>query len=534
MATLQSNPPLSSAARGLEEIKVRYHLVVAPAKRPAVTARRELPWVALIVLLGLGFRAYHFFRNPPVWHDEAALITNVLNKQWSEILGPLYYSEACPPLFLALMKIVTAVLGDGPFALRLVPFLASCLALIALVAIARRILGKVECRWFALLLGCSNSLLWHACEAKPYSMDVLIATGLLALTCFGATGRKADGGDVRLILACCIALTPVLVFLSFPACFLLGGIALVCGAAVWNDRRTSTRILHGTFVAVLCGSFLTLYYTAINAQKDELLLDCWSEQFPSWNAPWRVPLEALWHMLDAVRYAFYPGGQVAASLAVVGGGVLWRQGRGRLVALLIAPIGLNLLAWLACGYPLNASRVVAYSIPALLLLISAGITPVCQWLRQRHRFGPVLLLCLLFLPIVQAPWRMLKPWTRLDSRTPAEFVLAHRAAEEPVAGVVWEQRYYFRGLGSLYRALGQQPTGPPTLPPATAIGADGCPSALSVPSLWLVTFPDPHIQEAHVAELHPGGPWRIVERHFFRDFAVLRVRQDKPVGGNGP
>ena len=82
-------------------------------------------WLALIVALGLGLRSYHYLRNPPVWHDEAALIHNVLHLDWADLLGPLYYSEACPPLFLAAEKAIVALLGDGTFALRLLPFTAS-------------------------------------------------------------------------------------------------------------------------------------------------------------------------------------------------------------------------------------------------------------------------------------------------------------------------------------------------------------------------------------------------------------------------
>src|SRR5689334_11034751 len=74
----------------------------------------ESPWlIAALVALGLGLRAYHYLRDAPVWHDEHALIWNVLTKQGAELLGPLHYSEAAPPLFLALEQGVVHVLGDS-------------------------------------------------------------------------------------------------------------------------------------------------------------------------------------------------------------------------------------------------------------------------------------------------------------------------------------------------------------------------------------------------------------------------------------
>src|SRR5262245_52189814 len=80
-------------------------------------------------ILGLVVRAFHYLREPPVWHDEAALLVNVIDKTFLEQLGPLYWAEAAPPLFLWLSRLVALVCGDGTFALRLPPFLASCASL---------------------------------------------------------------------------------------------------------------------------------------------------------------------------------------------------------------------------------------------------------------------------------------------------------------------------------------------------------------------------------------------------------------------
>src|SRR5919199_746314 len=91
-------------------------------------AARPVPWLAFALALGLGLRAYHYLSNPTIWHDEAALILNVLSKGFAELLGPLFYSEAGPPLFLWLERAAVLALGNSTFALRLLPFLASCAA----------------------------------------------------------------------------------------------------------------------------------------------------------------------------------------------------------------------------------------------------------------------------------------------------------------------------------------------------------------------------------------------------------------------
>ena len=143
-------------------------------KRPGVL-------IPSLVALGLVLRLYHYGRNPALWHDEAATVLNVIHKSFGELLGPLYASATGPPLFLWLQKSVTLGLGDGTYALRLVSLLASCLGLIVFARLARQTLAPIGAISAVLLVACSDRLLWHAAEARPYSSDVLIAVLLLAL-----------------------------------------------------------------------------------------------------------------------------------------------------------------------------------------------------------------------------------------------------------------------------------------------------------------------------------------------------------------
>src|SRR5437870_2499223 len=142
-------------------------------------ARRPGFWTVAFLVLGLGLRANHYLRNPSVWHDEAALVVNVLVHGFRELLGPLLYAEAAPPLFLWLERVISFALGDSTFALRLLPFLASCGALIWLVPIARRVLMPAAVPWAVLLFATSDRLLWHACEVKPYALDVFAAVAVV-------------------------------------------------------------------------------------------------------------------------------------------------------------------------------------------------------------------------------------------------------------------------------------------------------------------------------------------------------------------
>jgi hypothetical protein len=490
----------------------------------AATSRAGVPWLFVLVLLGLGLRCFHYGSNPPVWHDEAAQIANVLHKDCNEMLGPLYYAEACPPLFMVLEKAVVGVLGDNTYALRLMPFLAGSIAAMALVMLARSILPRQGLLWFTLLLAISSALLWHCSEAKPYSVDLLVATALLGLL---APSKSGDRATNRLLLTLAI-LTPLLIFLSFPALFLLGGVALTLLPSAWQGR--SNRWLYGAFVAVLGGSFLALYFTAVRAQKVGMIEDCWASNFPNWNEPWLVPLLGVRNFTNMFRYAVEPIGNVLCPLALVGGIWLWRGGYRWLVGFLVWPLALNAVAWLTGSYPMDASRVDVYATPALLLLLCAGIAPAWSWLRTRANWALVGLALLLLAPVGQTAFTFIKPWKRRDSATPVAFVMERRRADEPVVGTLWEQEYYCRHLGPHFRFLVQLPAFPPTPIAAVALDADNRPTGQSVKSLWLLSTTDPAEQAAQVAALQPGGSWRVVETHDFPDVTVLHVVQESPAG----
>ena len=64
-----------------------------------------LSWTVVWIALGLGFRSYHYVRDPSMWHDEAAVVLNILGKSYAELLGPLAHGGNGPPLFLWAMAL---------------------------------------------------------------------------------------------------------------------------------------------------------------------------------------------------------------------------------------------------------------------------------------------------------------------------------------------------------------------------------------------------------------------------------------------
>jgi hypothetical protein len=391
------------------------------------------------VLFGLGLRTFYYLQNPSVWHDEAALILNVLGKGFAELLGPLYFCEAAPPLFLWLERGVGLTLGDGTYALRLVPFLAGCVSLLLFARLARHWLPPASVPWAVLLFACSDRLLWHACEAKPYSVDVLVAT--LVLTVHTRARTWPLGRQVLLYAA----LTPGLVFLSYPGCFLCGGLLTTLAVAVWRSRRGRLWLGYGLWAAWTAACFLLLLVGPIRAQQAPEMRACWPDFFPDWHRPWSVPPWALGSTADVVHYCCNPVGEYLAFLVLVGAVALWRRGQRGLVVLLTVPWGLALLAACLHAYPYGGQRVLVYTAPAVLLLLGAGLADTLAWLRRRARLAVCGLLLLLALPLANTLYRVVSPWKRADAAGAAAHVLARRAPGEVVLGCNWEYGYYFRG-----------------------------------------------------------------------------------------
>jgi hypothetical protein len=401
--------------------------------------------VALLVVIGLGLRAYHYLRDPSLWHDEAALVLNVIGKGFGELLGPLRFAEAAPPLFLWAERAVVLLLGDGTYALRLLPFLASCAALLLFLPVARGLLRPAAVPWAVLLFACNDHLLWHACEAKPYSLDVLAATGLAALW---VRTRGWPPERQGLLYA---ALAPFVIFLTYPGCFLLGGLMLALLPALWRERSRLGPWLAGSALALSAGvAFLLLYLGPARAQRTVEMEGCWTDGFPPWHRPWYVPVWVVKSTLDVALYCCAPAGNALIVLLIAGAVALWRRGQRPALLLLLAPAGLALVASLVGGYPYTGSRVLAYLTPAVVLLIAEGVPPALEWLRARSRPAAAVLVLVLLSSAGVVAYNAAFPGGRADSAGASAYVLAERRPGDLITGNCWEHGYYFRRLPAEY------------------------------------------------------------------------------------
>jgi hypothetical protein len=429
--------------------------------------RRRDALIWAFVILGVALRLFHYLRDPSIWHDEAALVLNVLNKGFSDLLGPLLFAEASPPLFLCLERAAVLLGGDSTFAVRLWPLLASCAAVVLMVPLARRLLQPRAVPWAVLLLAVSDRLLWHASEAKPYSLDVLAAIALPLLFFVSEGWRPVR----RLILFA--ALAPITIFLVYPGCFLYGGLLVALLPMVVRERGWQVKLTYGVLAVAVFAAFAVLLVGPIRAQRCDTLSECWAPTFPNLSRPWTLPGWAVWSTVRIADYCCRPVGGALAGLGVIGVICLRRRRPGTALVLLLVPSGLAAVAALIRAYPYFGARVMVYAAPAVCLLVAEGVPPVFRWLRRRRAglqasglrksivfTAQACLLITLLVPASRTAFRVLVPWERPDVAGATDYVLSHRQPNDAVVASSWEHLYYFRHLGAALTTPGtslQQP-----------------------------------------------------------------------------
>lgn len=385
--------------RGLRAvwIELRGHLRQG---RILLTARP----VVTLVTVGVILRLVGYLGDRSLWLDEGSLRANIVGRSAGNLFQPMIGTQLAPLGFLASEVAISRWLGTEAMALRLLPLLGGIGALVGFVPLSRRVLtvpgpsSLIALAVFAV----AGDLVYYSSELKPYSTDVAAAVACALAGLPMLTGRPSRRGLLGLL-----GLGVVVVWMSFPSAFVLGGIGLSgIGAALRRGDDKGAAALAGVSLAWLL-SFGAAYLVArrlLGEEGDTTMRAFWNFGFPPW--PPGTASEALWPLrrvlylfanpLDAhTRLASWLTPWLALPTAALGGLALVSMGRRNpaLLVLLVAPLVLGLAAAYARLYPFHG-RLVLFLAPALILLIGEGAGRVLSARPGRGTRALVLILLL--------------------------------------------------------------------------------------------------------------------------------------------
>jgi len=369
-----------------------------------------LPWA--LVACGVALRVWRLVENRSLRMDEVRLALNIINRSPAELFGRLDFHQSAPVGFLLLEKLVITVLPLRDWALRLLPCVAGCVALILLCLLARSVFNTAGLLMAVGFAAFSWRLVFYSAEVKQYSGDVALTLAILLLGNHllkrQLTPARASG---------LMALGAVAVWLSNPAVFVLAGVgATLVLSRLPRDRRGELGLL-GVVAAVWLVSFVTCYLLNLRvATGDPEVLAYWNHGFapfpPQTLSDWSWYPNTLGKILHN-QVMLRPMGVAALALLLGLARFIWRD---RLTGvMLLAPIPFAVAASAAGLFPF-ADRVSLYIVPIAILLAAAGVDFLDRSGPPPGRLAAVLVTLFLVFPHVLRSPRMPEEWNYAHMR----------------------------------------------------------------------------------------------------------------------
>lgn len=362
----------------------------APQPKP-LSASNSPPLLAcwcMLIGAGIAWRLLRYALNFPFWGDEAYLNISILHRDFTTLLQPLEYAQVAPLLYMWIQRAVYLVAGGHEYSLRACSLLAGVSALLLFARWSRRSLPPTAALLATGIFAATYYLVRHTCESKPYAGDLLAAMILFHV---GSSWQHNPQRRAPALYA--TAAAAILVWFSYPAIFVAGGVSLALLPAIWHHPTRKTLgswAIYNFATGISFGLYYWLYVSAA-AQRaaGSWLEDYWQHSFPPANL---LALPRWLLEIHAGRMLAYPlggadfGSSLTLLLCIAGAVWLWRQPHRHLLVLLIMPALLTLVAAALRQYPYGGSvRVAIHLAPAICALAGAGFASLLKPLAGQRR-----------------------------------------------------------------------------------------------------------------------------------------------------
>ena len=291
-----------------------------------------------------------------------------------------------PTLFLWCQLTVVRLLGFSEYTLRLVPLACSIASLFLFRHLAGLLLrGTALVATFGIF-AVAYPPIRYAAEAKPYGCDLFLALVMLVMLVHWLRGR----GEDRWLWGLAALIAPAVGF-SYPAVFVGGAVSLIvayflctAGRRGWLPWIVFNVLLVASFLAVLIVS-----RTAVGHMNQTMMETTWQATFP----PLAHPLRLIGWLISTHTGSMSgypvggPGGGSTLTFLCCAVGLAWlvRRRQWLLLAILLAPLGLNFVAAAMHRFPYGEHmRLALYSALTFCLLMGLGVVAVLQWFARRQ------------------------------------------------------------------------------------------------------------------------------------------------------
>jgi hypothetical protein len=399
---------------------------------PSVTLTDVTVIICLAVIIaGILFRLSQYFANRALWVDEAALALNIVNRSFVELAQPLDRNQGAPLGFLFVEKVLTVLLGNTDYVLRLFPIICGLVSLLVMYALARRLfVERVSIVAAVVLFAVSDRLIYYASEVKQYSSDALICL-LALLVCERFVNRNPSNWDFALLAT--FGATAIL--FSHSAVFVLAGVGTALSLEFILKRDWHSRLKLGVVFCFWLVPFVALYFVSYRQlSENENLLAFWQQGFMPFP-PWR---NWGWFISRSDSVMADPLGlpnKSAILLLVAGITSIWLR-RWEIGAVLLFPIAFTLIASALHMYPFSG-RLVLFLVPIFSLFLAETIGRIRSFLDQFRpsvRIGlPVAIAVLLWVVIIPSRAAVLHVWQprlREEIKPILNYLSVHRRVGE--------------------------------------------------------------------------------------------------------
>jgi hypothetical protein len=262
--------------------------------------------VLLVVLAvaGLSIRWLEFHRNYSLMMDECAISMNIFDRNLSALTKPLDYDQAAPLGYMVLQKLFFRVFGMGDRTTRMVPLFFGILTVPLGAVLFARIFHLRRSAWPWILstgLICLNrGLVSYSGISKQYTLECCVTLILLHVFCRELSGPDPVASGLNGQGGWMVVLSPLLVWLSYGAVFVLTGFgAALVGRAVLGRRRNSWPLFAWFSVSFFLNLLIFFLLSARAAMADEKLSSMWTEAYmPLW--PPLLATKWLWQTFTAL------------------------------------------------------------------------------------------------------------------------------------------------------------------------------------------------------------------------------------------